>query len=530
MKDFQEFGVMLDCSRNGVVRVDVLKKFIDCISAFGYNQLQLYTEDTYEIDGEPYFGYMRGRYTKAEIAEIDAYAQSKGVELVPCIQTLAHLATIFRHGAYGELHDIDGCLLVECDRTYALIEKMIKTCAENFSSKKINLGMDESMRLGLGRYFLKNGFKTKAELLSGHVNRVYQIAKKYGFTNLKVFHDQFAWCAYGDDFYYKPNDEKNEEFCASLPADLEIVYWDYGNWQMEDRYNYHMKKYSEINGNLSFACGAYRWSGYFTSNRYSIQEARKTLADCKKNGINKYLVTTWGDAGNESSIFSILPTLYSIAKIANEEKEDFDEFENIVGIRYESLMLFDEPNYPQEYDGFPRQLASAVLYSDLFQDQIGGVVYKGFNEFFKEKAERFKSVKAGEYTDIFELAYAICDLCSVKAELGNDLRDAYSKKDRDGLYNCVSRVEELVEKGKLYEKAFRKQWAKEKKTFGYECVLMKIGALQQRWQYCKDIIIDYLEKRIDCIEELDVPILYECTDINSIAIYFHQGYSYNVLS
>ncbi len=38
-----------------------------------------YTEDTYEVDGEPFFGYMRGRYTKAEMKEIDAFAEELGV-------------------------------------------------------------------------------------------------------------------------------------------------------------------------------------------------------------------------------------------------------------------------------------------------------------------------------------------------------------------------------------------------------------------------------------------------------------------
>ena len=34
----------------------------------------LYTEDTYEVDGQPYFGYMRGRYSKEEMKEIDDFA------------------------------------------------------------------------------------------------------------------------------------------------------------------------------------------------------------------------------------------------------------------------------------------------------------------------------------------------------------------------------------------------------------------------------------------------------------------------
>jgi hypothetical protein len=193
-------------------------------------------------------------------------------------------------------------------------------------------------------------------------------------------------------------------------------------------------------------------------------------------------------------------------------------------------MLFDEPNYPQEYDGFPRQLTSAILYSDLFQNQIGGAVYKGLNEFFKEKAEKFKAVQAGGYSDIFEVAYALCDLCSVKAELGNDLRKYYTEKDKKGLRDCASRIEALIEKGKLYEQAFRKQWMKEKKAFGYEAVLMKVGALLQRWTYCLDAVAQFLEDNVDCIEELETPVCYEYTDINIVSLGFRSGYSYNVLS
>ena len=74
------FGVMLDMSRNGVMNITTLKKYIDTISLFGYNMLQLYTEDTYEVDNEPYFGYLRGAYKKTEIKEIDEYCKQKGIE------------------------------------------------------------------------------------------------------------------------------------------------------------------------------------------------------------------------------------------------------------------------------------------------------------------------------------------------------------------------------------------------------------------------------------------------------------------
>ena len=90
-KAFDSLGVMIDMSRNAVMSVDGLKRFLPLLKKMGYNCVMLYTEDTYEVDGEPYFGYMRGRYSKAEMKELDAFAASIGITMIPCIQTLAHL-------------------------------------------------------------------------------------------------------------------------------------------------------------------------------------------------------------------------------------------------------------------------------------------------------------------------------------------------------------------------------------------------------------------------------------------------------
>ena len=73
-------GVMLDCSRNAVMKPEAVKSFVDIIQKMGYNTLMLYTEDTYEVEGEPLFGYLRGRYTIAELQDIDYYCKEKGVE------------------------------------------------------------------------------------------------------------------------------------------------------------------------------------------------------------------------------------------------------------------------------------------------------------------------------------------------------------------------------------------------------------------------------------------------------------------
>ena len=111
----KRFGVMLDMSRNAVMKPEQVKKFAAIIKKMGYNMIQLYTEDTYEIPEEPYFGYLRGRYSMAELKDIVAYCNSIGVEIIPCIQTLAHLNTIFRWEPFGNAHDTADILLVDED-------------------------------------------------------------------------------------------------------------------------------------------------------------------------------------------------------------------------------------------------------------------------------------------------------------------------------------------------------------------------------------------------------------------------------
>ena len=125
MKNKNTLGIMLDLSRNAVMNMDNLKNYLKIISKIGYNCVFLYTEDTYEVEGEPYFGYLRGRYSVEEMRELDSYAQNLGIEVIPCIQTLAHLTAISRWQQYSM--DTPDILMVDDESTYELIDKMFKT-------------------------------------------------------------------------------------------------------------------------------------------------------------------------------------------------------------------------------------------------------------------------------------------------------------------------------------------------------------------------------------------------------------------
>src|SRR5690606_20151108 len=71
---FRTIGPMFDLSRNTVMNMESFKAMLRKLAMMGFNTAMLYMEDTYEIKGEPYFGYMRGRYSEEELRELDSYA------------------------------------------------------------------------------------------------------------------------------------------------------------------------------------------------------------------------------------------------------------------------------------------------------------------------------------------------------------------------------------------------------------------------------------------------------------------------
>ena len=129
-------GIMIDCSRNAVMNVDSIKKMVLHLEKMHYDTLLLYTEDTYEVDGEPLFGHLRGRFSKDELREIDSFCIQHGIELIPCIQTLAHLNAIFKwHKEYDRINDCNDILLVDEDDTYELIDCMFSSLSSCITSR-----------------------------------------------------------------------------------------------------------------------------------------------------------------------------------------------------------------------------------------------------------------------------------------------------------------------------------------------------------------------------------------------------------
>ena len=508
MANFKHFGVMLDMSRNAVMRVDEVKNFITLIKKMGYNTLGLYIEDTYEIDGEPYFGYLRGRYTAKEIKEIDAFALANGIEVIPHIQTLAHLNTLTRHSVYSSVFDMNDVLLIDEPKTYDLIEKMLKTISENFSSRIINIGFDEAFGVGRGKYLDKHGFCDRYEMLTRHLQKVTDIATKFGFQP-HMWSDMFYRISCND---YVPC-EIPENVKELVPEQVGLAFWDYYH-KDKTFYDDMFKSHQSFNREVWFAGGAWSWFGHSPLAGQSFATMKPAIESVLDNGIEHVMITMWGDCGRECSFYSLIHILYAIRQFGygNFDMDEIKKgFNQTFGLDFDGFMSLDYPNDLSENFVMPDPMnpARVIMYNDIlmgvFDTNISANPEIPY-DIFAEKIGKAKE-NAGEFTYVFDTIHKLCKLLGAKYRLGIDLRTAYKQKDNAKLKELVEKVDLVTDLVKEFHSAFRYQWLKENKAQGFEVHDARMGGVIMRLDTCKMRVNDYLDGKIDKIEELEEEIL-----------------------
>mgnify|MGYP003291004814 CR=1 FL=1 len=506
---FRKNGLMLDVSRNGVVTNDKVKEFILIEALMGENRLLLYTEDTYEIEKYPYFGYLRGAYSKEDIKEFVEYGESFGVELLPTIQTLAHLATALRWEPIADkVSDTDDCLLVGSDKTYEFIEEMIKTCRECYKSDEIHIGMDESTEIGLGRYLAKGTFTDRVELFTKHLAKVIQICQKYGFSPM-IWSDMFFRLNDKNEEYYR-NSPLPESTLKLIPKDVELVYWDYYHSDKKI-YDNMICYHKDTKLPIYFAGGAWRWKGFTPSIRGSIKNTIAAMSSCIENKLNNVFVTAWGDNGNECTIWSSLPlmALYSQADYFGncDLKETDSLLKAVTGESLERMLLLDTPDMPMNKELLPQYNPSKFMF---YQDPMNGIFdlqwKEGMNNNYlqHEKALRQASKESERFGYVYDNLANLCSCLHIKVDLGVRLRKAYKENDRDEL-NGIANVciPELIKRLDIFLESERKQWMKENRINGFDVIDGRFGYLKNRLLTTSKLVNMYLNDEIEKLEELE---------------------------
>ena len=499
---FASCGVMADVSRGAVLTPEAARRLIDQLASLGMNLLMLYTEDTYAVPEYPLQGYLRGRYSQDELRALDAYAADAGVELVPCIQTLGHMEQLLQWDASAELRDQRDILMIDDERTYALIDAQLRALRGCVRTSRIHIGMDEAHGVGLGRYLLEHGMTDRFELLSRHLRRVIELCECYGFRPI-MWSDMFFRLGSRTNDYYDEQAVIPQEVIDHLPP-VDLCYWDYYH-DSEAFYDRMIAQHERMGRETVFAGGVWTWAGFLPQVQLTEATMRPALRVCARRRVRTVLATMWGDDGAETNLFlgsSLLP-MFSEACWQGEDcpQEEIDlAGECLTGLPREALHamgLFFPGPYEKPLTG------KALIWCDpLYPLCVGDRDTPQAAAGRAQQALDVLSRHAGR--EDCRYAALLFEIVIQKAHLLAHLREDYLCGDRDALRAASD--EHIPRLLTLYDqlmRAHRALWERDMKRFGWEVLALRYGAVTGRLADAQDELRRYLAGEIPSIPELE---------------------------
>ena len=501
-RGIRSLGPMLDMSRGAVMTVEAVKRYVDITACLGMNLMMLYTEDVYEVPEYPYFGYLRGRYTRQELREIDDYADSMGVELVPCIQTLAHLGSFLQWAPQADLIDQPTVMMVGEEKVYAFIEAAIRSISGCMRSRRIHIGMDEAHGIGLGRYLEQHGAADRFSLLYGHLQRVADICRKYRLEPI-MWSDMFFRLASKRNEYYDMDAVVPQRVIDMIPDGVGLCYWDYYH---TDRavYEHMLAQHARMGGRTSFAGGAWTWSGFLPQVKRTLATMVPALQSCAAHGIDTVLATMWGDDGAETNLLlaaGLLPVFSEFCwrgpDCALAEVESMGAL--IAGLPWDAYAALGE-FYPDERDV---RTGKALVWCDPLyplvndgRDTMDAAIARA-----QAALDRLRP-HAGRL-DV-DYAVKLFEVTADKAALLRDLRPRYLAGDRAWLSEAANvRLPALIERYEALTALHRALWNRDNKRNGWEVLARRYGGTIGRLKDVRQEMLDWLDGKVDRLPELD---------------------------
>ncbi len=509
-----ETGYMVDASRNAVPNIPTLKAVLRKMALMGMDCAMMYTEETYEVPEYPYFGYMRGRYTQKELAELDDYAFTLGIELIPFIQTLGHLNRALRWPEMQKFMDNGEVLLCDDEETYKFIAAMLRAASAPYRTRRIHIGMDEAHGIGLGRHVTIHGYEPPHDIIRRHLKRVRDMCVEMGLKPM-MWGDMFFRPDSPTGGYYDTGDPTPESIASALP-DVGIMYWDYYHEKKEEHAEM-LRKHRLLGGETLFAGGLWTWSGPAPDYKKALANSLSGLEAAKEAGVPFCVGCAWGDNGAETNILASLAGMQLYAEF--EYTGGYDEgwmaerLKTCCGgelERFYALSRFNTVPGMKAGPMRPVNAAKFLLYQDplvqLYADDTAGM----------DMASHYKRLEAeygsyagegGAYALLWEfyekLARALSSKClwhqrSIPAVRAGDRE--LVRELAEGLTGTIGDVEEL-------RLVWRRLWNTTNKPYGFEIIDGRLGAVEARLSTARDRCLDWASGGAETLPELYEKVL-----------------------
>ena len=509
---FETVGVMFDCSRNAVLKPDAVRFFLRKMALMGLNLGMLYTEDTYEIPEQPFFGYKRGRYTFDELKALDDYAAMLGIELCPCIQTLGHLKRALHWPAMHHLRENESVLLADSEETYTFIDQMIRAASAPFRSRRIHIGMDEAYGVGVNEHLRRFGYEDPHAIMGRHLSRVLEITDKYGLQAM-MWSDMYFHL---DGCDYHSGGMPSEKAKAAVDPRISLVYWDYYHAK-EEEYASALRKHAQLSAPTIFAGGIWTWSGIAPAYPMAIQNSVAGLTACMKADIPFAFATAWGDNGAEINLITALPGMQLYGEMAYtgryDETELAERFRRCCGSDIQAFWDISQLNIVPGMRSRTNEPANAckfLLYQDplveLFEADTAGFQMSAHFLSLVPLYERYAQENA-DHALLFEFYAALAQALALKCAWHESAAEAVRRGDRAQASKLADGIPAAIEAIDHLRRVWRKLWESTNKPNGFEVIEVRLGGVAARLSTAQEKMRAFAGGAVDDIPELTEPSL-----------------------
>jgi hypothetical protein len=286
-----------DLSRGPVPTLEFQKKQIRTFAAFKMNVYSPYFEHTITYASNPLFAPPTGAMTRADVAELVAYAQRYHVEIVPEQESFGHLHHVLRWEKYTPIGEFErGSVLAPSDpRTIPLVRQLFVELDSLFPGKFLHIGADETFDLGRGR--------TAERVKTEGYNQVYLGFLKQIADTLRPLGRRLLF--WGDIAGAEP------ALVPMLPKDMIAVPWYYDT--ALPSYDKLLQPFRQAGLETWVAPGVNNWGLLYPAFDVSLGNIRAFVREGQKAGATGMLNTSWDDWGETLFAQTWLAVLYGAA-------------------------------------------------------------------------------------------------------------------------------------------------------------------------------------------------------------------------
>lgn len=386
---FKFRGYHLDIARGGVPRLETFKDILRMLFLFKYNYFAIYFEDLFPWRKYPQIGKHRGRLTENELKEVIDYGNNLGIEVFPSLELSGHMEHILslpEFYRFSEWHNPrEGCLNLSDEEARKFAYDLLEEAIGFFSSSKyIHIGGDETWALGRGRSLNKTWTFEGPKLYEEHHKNMVEKVLENGKEPI-LWGDMISGMYLGDESAKWREVLESDIWRKSL-----IANWDYSP-SSKEFFREKIRIFKD-RGLKQIACpGLSNWNRYYPNFEIALENIKNFLSAAAEEDLPGFLLTAWGDDGEEC-LFSLLkPLILAAMEIAEGKGEWLEKWQAISGEGEETVearLLFGKPEFSD--------VIKHVILKGFWFDRLSSEDKERIKESWKKTLEKVEGIKMPE--------------------------------------------------------------------------------------------------------------------------------------